>query len=291
MSMERKDYHTKLLGLLTLYNPDPKEAVANIKSYLQDLDRLIVWDNSPLEANLSEQVLTALAGDADKMVWQGTGKNRCIAPAINHAWHYAQEHGFEMLLIMDQDSRWDDFATYRRQIEDYWEKGNKWVFTPYFIGSNFPAKNPPLQFLRIFINSGTVIPIEILTAVGGADERMPLDALDHDLAIRIQKKGYKIVCITTSTLRHTIGMPTFSSVLHLKTSNYNAWRTYSIARSHLINYRKHRDWLTFSEKKRIIKEYYLRRLVLIVLNEDDKWNRIRMMFKGIWDGLTMKIEK
>ena len=196
-----------------------------------------------------------------------------------------------MLLIMDQDSHWEDFAAYRHQVEAYWEQGNKWVFTPYFTGSNFPAADPPIQFLRLFINSGTVIPVEVLTTVGGADESMPLDALDHDLAIRIQKKGYKIVCITTSTLHHTIGMPTFSSVLHLKTSNYSPQRTYSIARSHAINYRKHHDWMTFGEKKRIIKEYYLRRLVLIILNENDKWNKIKMMFKGIWDGLTYPLTK
>ena len=39
----------------------------------------------------------------------------------------------------------------------------------------------------------------------------------------------------------------------------------------------------------IIKRYYLRRLVLIVLDEEDKWNRIKMLIKGTIEGLRTPI--
>ncbi len=282
-------YKTKMLGVVTLYMPSAKQAIDNIKRYLPDIETLIIWDNSPLEANIKMQVINALKEWSDKIVWIGNGKNLCISPAINYAWHFAQEQQYDFLLIMDQDSKWDNFADYRQHIEHFWTEGNKWVFTPYFVGTEIPSDGS-VKFLRLFINSGTVIPIEILTTVGGADESMPLDALDHDLAIRIQKAGYKIACITSSTLHHTIGTPTISTTLHLKTSNYSSWRTYSIARCHAINFRKHSDWLTFNEKKRIIKEYYLRRFILIILNEEDKWNRIKMLIKGTIDGLKYPLE-
>ena len=283
-------YKTKMLGLVTLYKPNLQQAIDNISLYIDDIDRLIVWNNSPNDEDIKDCMMAGLSQSQTKIIWYGTGSNRCIAPAINAAWQYGQDNSYDMLLIMDQDSRWSDFPNYRKQIDDFWEKGNKWVFTPYFANSGVP-NDKPVQFLRIFINSGTVIPIKILSHIGGADERMPLDALDHDLAIRIKKAGFRIVCLTSVELHHTIGQPTTSGILHLKTSNYNAWRTYSIARSHAINYRKHRDWLNFQEKKRIIKEYYVRRLLLILLNEDDKWNRIKMLIKGTYDGLTLPLDK
>lgn len=278
-----------MLGLVTLYRPDVNLAVDNIRRYLPHLDALVIWDNSPLDMNIKEQVVSVLDDFLFKIVWQGTGENKCIAPAINYAWRYAQAQEYDFLLIMDQDSWWDDFSAYRKQIEHYWLSGSRWVFTPFFENSRVET-DKPVQFLRLFINSGTVIPTEILTAIGGADERMPLDAVDHDLAVRIQKKGFQIACITSCTLRHNMGTPTYSAILHLKTSNYNSWRTYSIARSHAINLRKHADWFSLSEKKRIIKEYYLRRLVLIILSEDDKWNRIMMLIKGTIDGIRFPLK-
>ena len=42
------NYKTKMLGLVTLYNPKLPNAVDNIMQYLPHLDLLIIWDNSPL---------------------------------------------------------------------------------------------------------------------------------------------------------------------------------------------------------------------------------------------------
>jgi len=282
-------FHTKMVGVVTLYNPNPQEAAENVMRYLPSLDWLILWDNSPLEANLQQQMMTLLADEAGKVMWHGTGENLCIAPAINFAWHYAQEHGFDMLLIMDQDSQWDCFEGFRQQVEQYWQEGRRWVFTPYFKGYEFTTEGKDFQQLRVFINSGTIIPVEILTAVGGADERLPLDAVDSDMAIRIQKVGYTVVCITSFTLHHQMGTPSYTRLLNLKTYNYNARRTYSIARGQMINLRKHSDWLTNKEKKGIIKKYYLRRAFLIIFHETDKWNRLKMLIKGTVDGLRCKI--
>jgi hypothetical protein len=50
-------YNTKMLGLVTLYNPNPQEASENIKRYIHDIDKLIIWDNSPIEANIKQQVI------------------------------------------------------------------------------------------------------------------------------------------------------------------------------------------------------------------------------------------
>ena len=280
----------EILGLVTLYNPDQQQAAENIRRYIDSLDGLIIWDNSPLEAGCKEHILPALSDYKTTITWHGTGENLCIAPAINYAWHYAQEHGYDMLLIMDQDSEWQDFAGYRQQIEEYWTKGNKWVFTPYIKGFDNWKITLPLQSRRVFINSGTVIPIEILTTIQGADEAFPLDALDHDLSYRVLRAGFRIVCITGCVLNHVIGQPRKSKILHLVTNDYGRERTYSRTKCHIMNFRKNHDVMTFHEKYVFFKRIFVSMFVRIILIEEDKAGRLRMFFRGIRDGISYKFK-
>lgn len=277
-----------MLGLVTLYNPDVQQAANNIRRYIDGLDKLIIWDNSPLEANFKEQLLNLIEETQTKIVWHGTGENLCIAPAINYAWHYAQEHGYDMLLIMDQDSQWENFTDYRQQIEDYWKNGNIWVFTPYIAGYDNRPASKSLQFRRIFINSGTVIPIEILTAIQGADEAFPLDALDHDLSYRVLRAGFQIVCVTGCILNHIIGQPRRSKVLHWVTNDYGRTRTYSRTKCHIMNYRKNHDVMTRHEKYVFFRRIFCGKFFRIILIENDKIGRLRMFFKGVRDGVSYK---
>lgn len=289
--MENIIFRYRMLGVLTLFHPDVEQTLENIRLYAPLLDRLIIWDNSPLELQDKAQLLPRLSNLNTDIVWVGDGENRCIAPAINHAWQMAQQEGFDFILIMDQDSRWTNFMEYRRLIEQHTGEGDQWVFTPYVEGCDQWTISSDIQFTELFINSGTVIPTKLLTDIGGADEAFPLDALDHDMAFRIRQKGYQIACLTTCRLVHSIGNPTKSEALHLTAHNYPAMRIYSIARSHIINLRKHSHWLKRSDKWRIVREYVLLPLVRILFLESGKWERLKMLMKGIRDGLCYSLPK
>lgn len=284
-------YSTKMLGLVTLYNPDPQEAAANILRYIHDVDALIIWDNSPLEVHLKEQVLESLAEETPKIIWHGDGQNRCIAPAINYAWHYAKEHGLELLLLMDQDSKWNDFPQYRKELESLYFSNSPGAYTPYIQDYDLWPIKQAVEKRRIFINSGTVLPIIILDELNGADETFALDALDHDLSFRIHKRGFDIYCLTSCILRHTLGHPRRSKILKIYTPDYGSARTYSMVRSHIINYRKNHKWMTRYECWKAFKEFIFWKFVRIVLVEEDKRNRFKMYVKGIWDGLAFNLQK
>jgi rhamnosyltransferase len=281
----------KILGLVTLYNPDIPDATNNIMRYLPYLDLLIIWDNSPLEANLKQKVLESLTQEADKIIWHGDGKNYCIAPAINYAWHYAQENDFDLILLMDQDSQWEDFHSYITEVAERFQISQGNVFCPYIPSDDTFVISEEAQEKSTFINSGTVIPTSILNRIGGADEAFPLDALDHDLAIRIQKAGYKIVSLTKHILHHSVGNIQMMGPFHIYTHNYSPQRLYSISRSHIIKYRKHKDWFTSSEIKVTFKELYFKPFLRILLAEPQKAYRLKMFFKGIYDGITFPINK
>ncbi len=279
----------KMVGIVTLYNPNVSEAAENIMRYTPWLDLLIVWDNSPLEHNVKQQILPLLESIATKILWHGTGENLCIAPAINFAWHYAQEYGFDFLLVMDQDSHWNDFAAYRRKVEELWANNEQLVFCPFVTMPNAVQAAEDITYPRTFINSGTIFPTTILTAVEGADETFPLDAVDHELSIRIRKAGYRIACLNRFVLQHHLGSPFRSKWLPLTTLNYNSFRTYSILRGYIILFRKHWSWFTLREKYILLKGHLFTRLLKIIFIEEDKWSKIMSLFRAIKDGLLYKL--
>lgn len=289
--MQKISNQTRVLGLVTLYHPRREEVSEHIRRYIRDVDGLIIWDNSPLEEKVREKLSGDLSEWTEKIVWKGDGRNTGIVPAINAALKVGLEQDYDLLLLMDQDSRWVDFKAFKTQVEDCFAKDSQQVFCPYIIGNDTFEKRKDIQEKRYFINSGTVIPVRLLKAIGGADETFPLDALDHDLAIRLQKAGFHIVCLTRHELYHTVGQAGRMGPFNLFTNNYGPERTYSIARAHLIKYRKHSDWFTKAEKRFIIKEYILLKLVRILFAEPQKWQRFRMLMKGIYDGLTFDLSK
>lgn len=286
----RCDWKYKMVGVVTLYQPDMEKCIDNIEKYIADIDTLIIWDNSPLSLGLQERISKHFCGREKQIIWHGNGENTFIAPAIDYALEYAQKKDYDLILTMDQDSVWDDFRSYRKAIELDLSEGYMRVYTPYIKGCDKWKVTKDIQNRHLFINSGTVYPTEILVTIGGTDPMFPLDALDHDLSIRVQKAGFDIVCLTNCLLYHSMGTPTKSKYLPLKANNYNAQRTYEITRCHIINYRKHRDWLNYADKFRIIKDFVVMRIIRILLLETDKWFRIKMIFKGIKDGFSLKIQ-
>ncbi len=280
----------RMLGVVTLFNPQIEQAAANILLYARALDKLVVWDNSPSEKAVKQHMLPLLTSVEEKIIWYGTGENLCIAPAINYSWKAAKENGCDFLLIMDQDSQWADFASYRAEIERCYDKEPNRVYTPYFPEHDIFECSDDIFYRRTYINSGTVMPIALLDAIGGADEAFPLDALDTDLSYRTLKAGYRIACLTHCVLHHTIGSPQRGGPFHLFTNNYGRYRTYSMTRGHIICYRKHRDIMTCYEIRKFYKEIFMWKIIRLILVEEDKWGRFRMMLKGIRDGVTYQLK-
>lgn len=291
VSSHEARYTTALLAVVTLYNPDPAIAARNIGRYVDVVDCLIVWDNSPLEAGIRERMEPLLHGSLHKIVWHGDGNNRYIASAVNYAWRYATVHHYDLILLMDDDSSWTDFRLYRKDVETLYRREGAMVFTPYVEGcDSFPVVQE-IQQRTLFINSGTVIPTQFLNMINGIDEEaFPLDALDHDMALSIIAHGKQIVCLTHHRLKHSLGNPARMGLFRLFTPNYNRQRTYSITRSHLICYRKHRQYMSKEQKQYVLKEIILWKIIRILFAEPDKIGRLRAFVKGLIDGLNYNIK-
>ena len=258
----------KWLGVVTLFNPDREQVERNMLTYRDALDELIVWDNTP-----------------------GIHTNDGIAKPLNHAMRKGISEGYDMLLIMDQDSCWDDFNGYKQTIEKLSGKHPCAVFTPHIESLDGDSHREEISHRRLLINSGTVIPLKVLQDIGEADENaFPLDALDHDISMRLAIKNYEVLCLGRYDLVHSLGNPKRLGPFRLFTPDYNAYRTWSMTRSHIICYRKYHDMMTAEDKDYLYKEILLRKLGRIVFAESDKINRLKAYIRGIYEGCTYKIK-
>lgn len=272
-----------VLGIVTLYNPDESRVKENIQSYKPYLDKLIIWDNSP-------ESHKAWFSEDSSVIYHSTGKNVCIAPAISHASSYLKAHGYKMLLIMDQDSKWDDFNAFMTDAQKLYREHAADVFTPYVRGCDTFEITSAVMPRRLFINSGTLLSSGALSIIGPIDEEaFPLDALDHDMALTLLENGGRAVCLTGYTLTHSLGNLKRMGQFNILTHDYNAFRTYSMTRSHIICHRKHYKTMNGRERKYLYREILLQKLKRIILAENDKWERLMALLRGGRDGLRYKL--
>ena len=118
----------KIAGLIVLYHPG-FEVINNIQSYLREIEKLFVVDNSEPNYNSVEQELIKLGANFRYIV---NSKNLGIAKALNQGVEAAVSEGFEWLLTMDQDSYFTDNLFFRA-IYNYPNPQNVAIFTQKFI--------------------------------------------------------------------------------------------------------------------------------------------------------------
>ena len=104
----------KLAAIVTIYYPDVLVTVRNIQRYIEDVDMLILWDNTPVKDR--DRYVLCLDEYSNKIVYLGTGYNEGIAYALNRSFEWAIRNGYEYVLTMDQDSYWNDFSAYKQRV-------------------------------------------------------------------------------------------------------------------------------------------------------------------------------
>ena len=106
----------------------------SILTYIDALDKLVIWRNSEISGSDIFDVL----GDnlKAKIVVLGNGENLFIAGALNCVIEYARTNGYTHILTMDQDSKFgqEDAKKYRKIIEDD-DNYNNVIFCPLVVST------------------------------------------------------------------------------------------------------------------------------------------------------------
>jgi rhamnosyltransferase len=192
-----------IIGVVILYHPDTSTLFDHINSYLPSLNKLLILDNSEAPSPFLVQLIHSQ--EATKISYIFFNENGGISKRLNYAAEYAIENEFDYLLMMDQDSGFnnDDFQLYLHKIEE----NNQDDIAQFGVNCQpeIIVPNSVPQTVNNLITSGTVLKLKYFRNLGNFNEDLFIDFVDTEYSIRVIEKGYTNLLISDIVLKHRIG--------------------------------------------------------------------------------------
>lgn len=276
----------RILAAVIIFNSDYDLLRENISKYIYDVEQTVVWDNSiGQRATLNRRWLNS---NFPKAVYMTDGENVGIAKALNKVSCYADKNNFDVLLTMDDDSVFDDFKSYHQRAVKEWETNGLSIISPTV---NVSRRENLQNYVLIddAITSGMLVPLTILKAVGGYEEKFFLEAIDVDLCYNARRHGYKVLADSSALLLQRYGKP-----VHVKLrghdmpyNDYAPSRLYAVFRNHIYLCKRY-HWPK-SLLWKIFRQYFIG-LVLrsALLGGNNSMDKFKAAFRGTADGIKMK---
>lgn len=254
----------KILAIVVAYEPDMELLMRNIGSFAGSVDKVLLWQNSPVGGSWPDNV--ELCGD---------GHNVGISKALNYGWRRASAEGYDFLLTMDQDSVWHGFEMFLGKVT------TEGIFAP---GINAACKDG-LREHDLLFTSGMLVPVGILDAVGGYREDFFVDGIDNDLVFHARSLGFSTWLVGGCYLEHSLGHREVRCVLgrDVTTYNYSPARLYGIYRNNIIVIRSYPG--TGHLRRTFLKSWIWRHPLQILLAESGRCKKFRAIWLGLIDGL------
>lgn len=277
---ELKILQRRNLAGIVLYNPDLSRLSENINAVIYQVDQLVLVDNGSMD----QSHLPELA-KIEKVVIVKNDDNRGIAGALNQILKFAEEHRYEWVLTLDQDSvvSKDIIGTYNQFVN----KDSLGMLTCNIIDRNFIlCVEEDDGEIEMCITSGSYVRVEAWRDIKGFDESMFIDSVDFDFCLSLRKRNWKIFRTYKTNILHEVGKSKVIKILGKEylALNHSPLRCYYIIRNRVYIGRKHN--MGFKSFKVILRLFYT-----VLIFEQQKMKKLVMMIKGLLVGLSCKINR
>lgn len=280
-----------ICGVVILYNPISDEVVTNIRSYLENVEKLVVVNNSDKFDPDLESVIAA----EPKIVYIDNKSNLGIARALNIGCAMARQNNFEWVLTMDQDSFFENENLKRLIAAARYFSQDKSISIISPVHEIQTSKKKQLiagyKEIKFCMTSGNLLNLEVWGNVGGFKEKYFIDYVDQEFCCRVRKRGFKILECKNSILQHRLGEAKKYTFLtkSLTYTNHNYIRRYYIIRNRLDTIKNY----FFFDPTFCSKELYgsMAEIVKVLLFEKDKARKVRAYFLGIRDFIIGRFGK
>ncbi|MGM7697387.1 glycosyltransferase [Microbacterium sp. A84] len=193
-------------AVFSTYRPG-ESAERAVASVMDQVDGVVVVDDGTGSA--ADEVLERLAGLGVTVVREP--ENVGIAVALNDGIRTAREHGAEQIVTFDQDSVVpDDFIdTLIDAAEAARADGVRVgvVVPEYFAavrqarGGAEPVYSPAVNVIQ----SGMLIPVSVIDAVGDLRADFFIDLVDTEYELRLRRAGFAVLAASGIRLGHALG--------------------------------------------------------------------------------------
>lgn len=280
----------KVAAIIISYNPD-NNLLDSINLLINQVEKIIIVDNgSESEKKKNINLIKDINNEKIKIIFNQ--ENLGIATALNIGVKDALKQGYNWILTMDQDSKVSSnmiekmFEVYST-IDESERKDILSIF-PNFVDERIQSieENSNMnsyEYVDADITSGNLLRAEVFDKVGFFDDSLFIDLVDTDFCMRLNEENIKMIKVRDAILYHSLGeSQTVKSIFgKFNTSNHSALRRYYMTRNRFYTWEKYKDLnsFTLNRDKKLFKKEFIK----IILGENDKINKIKMVFKGYKD--------
>ena len=291
----------RVVAIISAFHP-PEDLPQRVVELNKQVAQTVVVDDGS-DVNRSSLVLQELEGMGCSVIRMP--ENAGIAAALNAGIDLALKNWSpDFVLTLDQDSALDP-GYVAAALETFAEAKAKGIEPGLISAQSHNGLNVPLltrraEFPEAFdpLQSGALIPVSTLKAVGMMDERLFIDCVDSEFNLRVRSHGLATLigkgCNMTHSLGHAQPMMLFGwhvTVLGIKrhVHSHAPFRVYYITRNSIYLWRQYGarfpGWLV--RRLRFQMESDIFRL----LYGANRKGQLRALARGCWDGWTGRLGK
>ena len=265
-------------GIVT-YQPDLPRLVENIRSTVNQVDKIYIVDNASENINEIYQLVKSFTN----IVIIENNDNYGIAKALNQMCEKAITDGFAWILTLDQDTVIPHDLI--KQFVEHVNANENGIICPavYYEGWEKERKGrTDTDYVSACMTSASFTRLEAWLTVGGFREDYFIDHVDNEFCMKLKIHGYKILRVNSCIINHRIGKAEKRKILGLFTvyySQHSPLRQYYMTRNNYIFINEYGSYLpTFKEK---VKLFYL--IIMAILFSDNRKQTFNYILKGIYD--------
>jgi rhamnosyltransferase len=272
--------HGQVAGVVVLYNP-AAGVLDNINSYLSQIGRLFAVDNSETPDPDVMQQLAAMPG----VTYHANGGNLGVASALNIGAKLALAYGYSYLLTMDQDSQAAPDMVKNMLACLAGQEATTGIVAPFLVRKSNDEHLSRTSCERVLtaMTSGSLLNLTAYRSVGPFRDDYFIDFIDNEYGLRLNMHDFSVIRTFSARLKHNVGSPlkvslagvSFALTSHPPLRKYYKTRNrLYLAQSYFHKFPGYciKDFLRFWGE-----------LVRLFLFEEQKWNKLNMMIKGIAD--------
>jgi rhamnosyltransferase len=252
-------FESKICAVIISYNPNDT-IYNNVEQLLLDVKKIFIIDNGSCENN--KKILYKILENFNNVKILLNQDNLGIAYALNQGINLSIKSGFEWVITLDQDSKFEMHSLEKMfHLAYYLSKNHKvGIIAPTYqlqngeleqsfyeskLLNNVPIETEYGTYKLIFttMTSGNLIPTKVFQEVGYFDEHFFIDYVDFEFCLRLNKLGYDIFQSIDTVLEHELGSSLekkiFFNLMKLKVSVHSPLRIYYKYRNRFITYKRY----------------------------------------------------
>lgn len=289
---------SQVCAVITTYRPGEgfPDRVQRIRS---QVGRVVIVDDG--ESAENKERLRRWFSKISGIILYHNETNAGVATALNNGISIAKREGCRWVLTLDDDTIVEPDMV--KNLIETWNlvagQGGKPVAIMGMARSgghtgrfrSWPAEGRLFVEKRGIITSGSLMPLDVYDVVGPFRTEFFIDSIDYDFCLRARAKEFRVIKVYHIGMTHPLGNSTEHRIgcLTLETTNHTPIRRYYAYRNSTVLAQEHfRHDPLYSLA---VFVYQLRMVALILLLENDRRKKVKMIFRGLLDGWRKRLGK